>query len=143
MPVYSVSNGAKPVGIGWIERGPAASADAAPAPSDAWRHGVRLFDAGAFWDCHEALEPLWIAAEGSDRHLYAGVIQLAAALHKARQQQQPRGGRRNYAKALGHLGLLPDHYRGVDVRELEARVHRALRSASYSVSIPEGSTDAF
>lgn len=110
-------------------------------PHEAWRHGIDLFDSGEFWECHEALEPLWIAATGTDKHFYAGVIQLAAALHKARVQQQPRGGRRNYAKALAHLALVPDRKLGVDVRELEARVHIALRRTAYRPRVPIEASD--
>jgi uncharacterized protein len=94
---------------------------------DAWQHGVELFNAGEFWECHEALEPLWMNAEGLEKEFYAGVILLAAALHKTRKMESPRGGRRNYAKALVHLAVVPDTFHGVDVRELEATVHNALR----------------
>lgn len=102
----------------------------------AWNEGRRLFDRGAFWDCHEALEPAWLAADGTERRFLAGTILLAAALHKARAMGSPRGGRRNYAKALRHLALVPDRWAGVDVRELEARVHAALRDPSLAPTIP-------
>jgi len=95
-----------------------------------WMEGVNLFNRGAYWDCHEVLEPLWLAADGLDRSFYKGVILLAAALHKARVMGSIRGGRRNYAKALAHLALVPDSYHGVNVRELEARCHVALREAT-------------
>lgn len=98
--------------------------------SSAWADGVRLFNAGEYWEAHEALEPPWLAAEGLDRRFFAGVILLAAALHKAHPMANARGGRRNYAKALAHLALLPDEYRGVSVRRLEADVHAALLDAS-------------
>jgi predicted metal-dependent hydrolase len=114
----------------------------AAAQQDGWLKGVALFDAGEFWESHEALEPLWLQAEGTERHFYAGVIQLAAALHKARVQGKARGGRRNYAKALTHLALVPDRYRGVEVRELEARVHQALRSATLRPCVPLVTDDA-
>ena len=102
----------------------------------AWNEGRRLFDRGAFWDCHEALEPAWLAADGTERRFLAGTILLAAALHKARAMGSPRGGRRNYAKALRHLALVHDRWAGVDVRELEARVHAALRDPSLAPTIP-------
>ena len=102
----------------------------------AWNEGRRLFDAGAYWDCHEALEPAWLAADGTERRFLAGVILMAAALHKARAMGSPRGGRRNYAKALRHLALVPDRWAGVDVREFEARVHRALREPTYAPRVP-------
>jgi len=102
----------------------------------AWNEGRRLFDHGAFWDCHEALEPAWLAAEGTERRFLAGTILLAAALHKARAMGSPRGGRRNYAKALRHLALVPDRWAGVEVRALEACVHAALRDPSRVPTIP-------
>lgn len=110
--------------------------DPSPAAADrpsldaALAEGRALFAAGRYWECHEALEPAWLDSEGSDRHFLGGVILLAAALHKARAMGSPRGGRRNYAKALAHLALVPDHYRGLAVRRLEAEVHAALRDPS-------------
>ena len=103
---------------------------------DAWQHGVELFNAGEFWECHEALEPLWMAATGLEKEFYAGVILLAAALHKARKMDSSRGGRRNYAKALVHLALVPDTFHGVEVRELESTVHDALRHPYKQPTIP-------
>lgn len=102
----------------------------------AWTEGVRLFHAGEYWECHEALEPVWLEAEDVDRHFLGGVILLAAALHKARAMGSARGGRRNYAKALAHLAHVPDTYRGVRVRDLEARVHAALRESDEHPEIP-------
>ena len=104
--------------------------------SSAWTEGVRLFDAGEYWEAHEALEPLWMVSEGLEKRLCAGVILLAAALHKARKMENPRGGRRNYAKALAHLALLPDQYEGIKVRRLEAEVHAALQDASLFPQLP-------
>lgn len=103
-----------------------------------WRRTIERFEAGEYWDAHEELEPLWLEAEGLERELAAGVILLAAALHKARAMDNPRGGRRNYAKALRHLALVPDTFQGVDVRTLEASVHRALIDASTRPRWPGG-----
>ena len=50
--------------------------------------------------------------------------------------ENPRGGRRNYAKALVHLALVPDVYLNVEVRELEAQVHAALRDPSRQPKVP-------
>jgi uncharacterized protein len=103
---------------------------------DAWRHSIDLFNNGDFWECHEALEPLWMKATATQKEFYAGVILLAAALHKARKMESARGGRRNYAKALVHLALVPDTFHGVDVRGLEAIVHDALRYPYKEPKIP-------
>jgi len=101
-----------------------------------WQRGAALFEEGAYWDAHEAFEGAWLRSHGVEKHFLGGVILLAAALHKARALRSARGGRRNYAKALKHLALVPDRYFGVDVRELEARVHAALRDPEARPRVP-------
>lgn len=101
-----------------------------------WERGVALFESGAYWDAHEAFEGPWSRSSGVEKHFLGGVILLAAALHQARVLHSARGGRRNFAKALKHLALVPDRYHGVDVRELEARVHAALRTPDARPRIP-------
>jgi uncharacterized protein len=114
-----------------------------PAPSDdAWLETIALFEAGRYWDAHEVLEPWWLGAEGAPRVFAAGTILLCAALHKARSMGSARGGRRNYAKALRHLAILPDHFAGTDVRELEARVHAALRDPTRPTLWPHVALEA-
>jgi len=113
-----------------------AQRDAPPSEDSYWTTAVVLFETGEFWEAHEALEAAWATAEGVEREFLGGAILLAAALHKARVQHSPRGARRNYAKALRHLALVPDEHRGVEVREFEARVHRALRDPSQPVRVP-------
>lgn len=98
----------------------------AVAEDPAWTEAIALFEAGHFWDAHEALEPWWLDAHGVARAWAAGVILLCAALHKARAMGSVRGGRRNYAKALRHLALVPDRFGRTDVRALETAVHAAL-----------------
>lgn len=118
---------------------------AAVSELDSWQLAVALLEAGEYWEAHEALEGSWLVAEGVDREFLGGVILLAAALHKARVQTSSRGALRNYAKALRHLALVPDEYHGVEVRELEARVHRALRDPTFQVLVPQtlpASTDS-
>jgi len=49
------------------------------------RSGVTLYNAGRYWEAHEALEAVWHAARGADRALWQGLIQTAAAmLHRER-----------------------------------------------------------
>jgi uncharacterized protein len=113
-----------------------------PKLDGAWAETIALFEVERYWDAHEALEPWWLAAEGEARAFAAGVILLCAALHKARAMGSGRGGRRNYAKALRHLALLPDRYAGTDVRELEARVHAALRDPARPTTWPHAALEA-
>jgi hypothetical protein len=47
--------------------------------------GVALFNAGRWWEAHEAWEGAWRAAEGAERDRWQGLILAAAALlHRER-----------------------------------------------------------
>jgi hypothetical protein len=53
--------------------------------NDAYLDAIDLFNAGYYWECHEALEPFWHGADrdGDVRRFLQGLIQAAAALLKA------------------------------------------------------------
>ncbi len=50
-----------------------------------WRQGVTLFNAGQYWEAHEALVAVWRGAPETERGHWQGLIQAAAALlHQSR-----------------------------------------------------------
>lgn len=68
----------------------------------AFAEGVALFNAGAYWEAHEAWERCWREAEEPAATLFKGIIQAAAALVHW-QRGNPRGLRRNWWKARPRL----------------------------------------
>jgi len=49
------------------------------------RRGVALYNAGRYWEAHEALEVVWRRARPPERSLWQGLIQASAAmLHRER-----------------------------------------------------------
>jgi uncharacterized protein len=62
------------------------------AGSALYRRGVALFNAGYYWEAHEAWEALWHAhgRRGATADLLKGLIKLAAAGVKVRERQ-PHG----------------------------------------------------
>lgn len=58
---------------------------------DAFCRGRDLFDRGAFFEAHEAWEAAWLLEAGSVRTALQGLIQIAAALHKASRAEHARG----------------------------------------------------
>lgn len=57
----------------------------APDPAELAHGGVRLYNAGRFWEAHEAWEAVWRAAPDPERRTWQGLIQAAAAmLHRER-----------------------------------------------------------
>lgn len=45
------------------------------------RHGIELFNAQKYWECHEELENAWIEDPTSSRHITWAIIQVAVALY--------------------------------------------------------------
>jgi hypothetical protein len=78
-------NRAKPAGS---DRGTPPLADGADSPL--FRRGVELFDAGYYWEAHEAWEALWHAAgrRGAMADVLRGLIKLAAAGIKVRERRE-------------------------------------------------------
>ncbi len=97
---------------------------AAPPPPELIE-GIRLFNRGEFFECHEVLEDLWRAEPEPVRALYQGVLQIGVGFHHLR-----RGNWR------GAVGLLEDGIEktsrflprcmGVDTAALVARSRRCL-----------------
>lgn len=86
--------------------------------------GVRRWDEQRYFEAHELLEHAWKHAQGDDRELWKGVIQVAvAAVHL--QRGNPVGARRLLDRALGRLAPLPEVHRGVDLARLRAVADRA------------------
>lgn len=85
---------------------------ASEATRAALSRGRRLFDAGRFFEAHEAWEDAWRVETGDVRLFLQGLIQIAAGFHKGLVQGRPGGmvkllenGLRKL-DAAGDLGLL-------------------------------------
>ena len=97
--------------------------------------GVELFNRGEYFDCHEALEPLWLRAEGTDREFLHALIQAAVALHHHRLGNL-KGTSSVFNRAKRRLEGLPPRMMGVNtvdlIRELDAYFTAASDGASPS-----------
>jgi uncharacterized protein len=104
----------------------------ADGATTALAHGRELFNAGEFWEAHEAWEPAWLAAREPDRTFFQGLIQAAAALVHW-QRHNPRGLRANWFKARPKLLALDPAYQGYDlarlIRDLDALIHDTSQAA--------------
>ena len=52
-----------------------------------FRTGCEDFDAGRFWEAHEAWETAWHGDQEQDRAVYKGLIQVAAVQHHLTRQR--------------------------------------------------------
>lgn len=93
------------------------------ADSSEYQRGIVLFNAGQYFEAHEALETLWRQAEGIERLFYQGLIQAAVALHHARRGNS-RAARRLIERALARLDQVPSPFHGLDVADFAAQLRQ-------------------
>ena len=105
--------------------------NAPPHPQAA--EGIRLFNAGEYFEAHEALEAAWNAETGEVRNLYQGILQIAVTyLHITRGNYN--GAIKVYARGQKHLKGLADVCKGIQVerlrRDAEAVIQEVQRLGS-------------
>ena len=96
---------------------------------DVLARGAALFNQGLYWEAHEAWEELWLELEDEPKLFVQGLIQVAAAYHKATVQMQPRGCVKLLTTALQKLDPAPPDFMDVETREFLPAVRRTLAEA--------------
>jgi hypothetical protein len=84
-------------------RGPEPGDHSSPATRRALGEGIRRFDAGAFFDAHEAWEDAWRLEQGEVKELLHGLIQIAAGFHKGLVQGRSAAMVKLLGKGLGRV----------------------------------------
>lgn len=82
--------------------------------SPEYLQGITLFNAGDYFEAHEAWESLWLSSTGTERTFYQGLIQLAAAMHHYSHGHYG-AARRMYQKARSRFGQVPSPFLGLDL----------------------------
>jgi uncharacterized protein len=99
----------------------------AEAPPEGLLAGVRLFNDGQYYECHEELETIWKADRDPIRYLYQGILQIGVGFHHL------RNGNFRGATLLLHDGIdktsryLP-HCMGLDTARLCAEAQVCLNA---------------
>jgi predicted metal-dependent hydrolase len=79
--------------------------------------GIRLFNAGAYFEAHEALEDAWKDEKGRVRDLYRGILQIAVVyLHVTRGNY--KGAVKVYERSQKWIRDWQPTCRGIDVGKL-------------------------
>jgi len=102
--------------------------------------GIELFNAGRFFESHEALEEIWLGSEGAERELLHALIQSAAALHHF-QRGNLKGASSVFRRARSKLATLPRNILLLDTRDFAAQIERffdaVLNRRDPSPSLPK------
>lgn len=110
--------------------------------------GIRLFNAGEWFDAHEVWEENWRLASGQRKYFYQGLVQCAVVLEHVRRGN-PRGVRSVWQTAVKKFDGLPDVFMGINVRELLAQMRQTIKPVlslpveEFDPSRPRGQTLPF
>ena len=84
------------------------------------REGIGLFNAGRFFECHEALEALYLETDDANKPFLEGLVQLAAALRIFTDFGEIKGPVRMVRQALIRFENYQPAFMQVAVAELSA-----------------------
>ena len=87
--------------------------------------GIELYEAGHYWNAHEAWEQVWMDAPNELRLLYQGLIQVTAAFVHVTKGEYPGSVRLLIAGIEKLAGYEPERL-GVDISGLLDQSRRAL-----------------
>ena len=84
-----------------------------------YQRGIEIYARGEHYEAHELWEDLWQDEVDDDRRrFFQALIQIASAVHKAKNDVAPRGSLRLLDRALEHLDGLPDLFLGLSLPPL-------------------------
>lgn len=107
---------------------------------DAYREGVRLFNAGDYFACHDVLEDLWNETLGPEREFYQGLIQSAVALFHF-ETGNLGGARRMHFSACRYLEPYRPNYLGMDVERFLVAMRHCFQELLDAGNVyPHGAT---
>lgn len=102
--------------------------------NEAFQRGVAHFNAGEFFEAHEAWEELWLVAPKPEKAFLQGFIQVAAAFHHLGRGNM-RGTRSLLAAGLAKLAGFPDDHAGLDLVKLSAEMAKCMEQLEAGESV--------
>src|SRR3989338_8643350 len=79
-----------------------------------WR-GIDCFNQRRFFDCHEALEAIWLEELEAEKPFYQGLIQVAAGFHQLLEKRNPKGALSLVSAGAEKLRRYPPAHGGLDL----------------------------
>jgi len=104
--------------------------------------GIYFFNAGRYFEAHEAWEGLWRGSEAPLRLFYQGLVQAAVGLHHLGHGNL-NGARAQLAKSLEKLEQYPPQFCQIDNEKLVTelrRISEELVSRRILIDKPEAGT---
>ena len=93
--------------------------------------GIKLFNAGNYFEAHEVWEDLWRQTEDPLRKFYQGLIQAAVGLYHL-QRGNTIGARGQLTKSLRKLEEYPPKYCGINNSGLVTNLQQAVDRSEFA-----------
>ena len=87
------------------------------SPEELLQLGIDLYNAGHYWNAHEAWEEVWLESERGMRGFYQGMIQISAAFVHVTRNRYP-GGVKLLGEGIEKLEKYPSPFMGVQLGPL-------------------------
>jgi predicted metal-dependent hydrolase len=84
------------------------------SPEELLQLGIDLYNAGHFWNAHEAWEEVWLESERGLRGFYQGLIQITAAFVHVTRDRYP-GGVKLLGEGIEKLENYPPSFMDVEL----------------------------
>ncbi len=84
--------------------------------------GIERFNAGRFYDSHDAWEEIWRSTTPEPRDLFQGLVQLAAGMHHVLDRGKPEPARRVLGKGRARLEAYAPRACGLDIEQVVEQV---------------------
>lgn len=95
--------------------------------SDLAIEGIKRFNQGEYYPCHDYLEEAWMADQGPGRDLFRGILQVAIAYYQI-ERGNYRGAIKMLLRVRQWLDPLPAVCRGVNIARLREDAERVYAS---------------
>jgi len=94
------------------------------SPEELLQLGIDLYNAGHYWNAHEAWEEVWLESERGMRGFYQGMIQISAAFVHVTRNRYP-GGVKLLGEGIEKLEKYPPSFMGVELGRLVEGARKA------------------
>ena len=94
------------------------------SPEELLQLGIDLYNAGHYWNAHEAWEEVWLESERGMRGFYQGMIQISAAFVHVTRNRYP-GGVKLLGEGIEKLEKYPKSFMGVELGQLVEGARKA------------------
>lgn len=85
-------------------------------PPDAFWQAVEQFNQGAFYECHDTLEAIWMVATAAEKPFYQGILQIAVAFYHLGNHNW-HGAAILTGEGMRRLEPFEPAYNGIDVTD--------------------------